>query len=89
MCLRTERNKKNWFYWCFPTNRAHALDLYLVFMSRTHFKQGVGKVDSPISTSEGSKPVKLRTKTGLAEEGGITIRGATSRILIFRANQDT
>jgi hypothetical protein len=27
------------------------------------------------------------TKTGLAEEGGITIRGATTRILIFGANR--
>ena len=39
---------KFWFCWCFLTNRAHALDLYLVFMSRTHFKQSVGElVDSP------------------------------------------
>ena len=28
----------------FSTNRAHALDLYFVFMSRTHFKQSVGGV---------------------------------------------
>ena len=34
---------KFWFYCCFPTNRAHALDLYLVFMSRTHFEQSVGE----------------------------------------------
>ena len=27
----------------FPTNRAHALDLYLVFMGRTHFEQRVGE----------------------------------------------
>jgi len=50
-------------------------------------------VDSPISISEGPKPIKpkqkLKTKTGLAEEGDITIRGTTSRILIFRANQGT
>jgi hypothetical protein len=25
--------------WCFSTNRTHALDLCLVFMSRTHFEQ--------------------------------------------------
>ena len=78
-----------WLCWCFPTNRAHALDLYLVFMSKTHIKPSVGKVDSPISTSEGSEPVKLKTKTGLAEEGAITVRGATSRILILRANRGT
>ena len=63
-------------------------------MSRTHFKQSVKEiVDSPISTSEGSEPVKpklkLKTKKGLAEEGDITIRGTTTRILIFRANRDT
>ena len=53
-------------------------------MSRTYFKQSVGKVYSLISTSEGSEPVKpkskLKTKTGLAEEGGITIRGAATII---------
>ena len=44
-------------------------------------------VDSPISTSEGSEPIKpkskLKTKTGLAEEGDITIRGVITRILIL------
>jgi hypothetical protein len=44
--------------------------------------------DSLISTSEGPKPVKpkikLKTKTCLAEEGDITIRGIITRILIFR-----
>jgi hypothetical protein len=55
-------------------------------MSRTHFKVWGKIVDSPISTSECSEPIKLKTKTALAEEGGITIRGVTSRILIFRAN---
>ena len=37
-----------------------------------------GKIDFPISISEGPKPVesksKLKTKTGLAEEGDITIK---------------
>jgi hypothetical protein len=37
-----------WLCWCFPTNRAHALDLYLVFMSRTHFKQMWGE-DNPLN----------------------------------------
>ena len=50
-------------------------------------------VDSLISTSEGPEPIKpkqkLKTKTGLAEEGDITIRGTTSRIIIYRANQGT
>jgi hypothetical protein len=32
---------------------------------------------------------KLKTKIGLAEEGDITIRGATARIFIFEANQGT
>jgi hypothetical protein len=58
-------------------------------MSRTHFKQSVEKIDSLISTSEGSELVKLKTKTGLAEEGDITIRGPTSRIHIFRVNRGT
>ena len=44
-------------------------------------------------TSEGPEPVKpkskLKTKTGLAEEGDITIRGTTARIFIFGANQGT
>ena len=55
---------KFWFYWCFPTNRAHALDLYLVFMSRTHFKQSVGELDdSLISTSESSVPVEPKSNS--------------------------
>ena len=44
-------------------------------------------------TSEGPEPVKrkskLKTKTGLAEEGDITIKKTITRILIFRANQCT
>ena len=43
-----------------------------------------------IFTSEGSEPVKpkskLKTKIGLVEEGDITIRGVITRILIFIAN---
>ena len=35
------------------------------------------------------EPVKLKTMSGLAEEGDITIRGTTTRILIFRTNQGT
>jgi len=38
--------------------------------------------------SEHVKPKsKLKTRMGLAEEGGITIRGVITRILIFRVNQ--
>jgi hypothetical protein len=63
-------------------------------MSRTHFKQGVGDlINYQISTSESSKPIKpkskLKTKMGLVEVGAITIRGTTTRILVFRANQGT
>jgi hypothetical protein len=63
-------------------------------MSRTHFKQSVGElVNSPISTSESSEHVKLKsklkTKLGLAEEGDITIRCNITRILIFGINQGT
>jgi hypothetical protein len=40
--------------------RAHALDLYLVFASRTHFEQSVEEfVNSPNSTSENSKPANM------------------------------
>ena len=43
------------------------------------------------STSEGLEPVKpkskLKTKTGLAKDGGVTIRCVITRILIFRANR--
>ena len=45
------------------------------------------------STSEGPESVKpkskLKTKTGLAEEGDITIKSVITRILIFSANQGT
>jgi len=48
-------------------------------------------VDSPISTSQGPEPVKLKsklkTKIGLAKEG--TIRGVITRILVLRVNQGT
>ena len=48
-------------------------------------------VNSLISTSEGPEPVKpkskLKTKTGLAKEGDITIRGIVTRIFIFRTNR--
>ena len=44
-----------------------------------------------ISTSGGSEPVKpkskLKIKTGLAEEGDITIRGIIPRIFVFRTNR--
>ena len=58
-------------------------------MSRTHFKQTVGElVDSQISTSKSFEPVnpklKLKTKTGLAKEGDITIRGVITKIFIFK-----
>ena len=48
-------------------------------------------VNFPISTSESPEPVKpkskLKTKTSLAEEGDITIRGIIKRIFIFRTNR--
>jgi hypothetical protein len=63
-------------------------------MSRIHFKQSVEElINSPISTSESSELVNLKLnskpKTGLAEEGDMTMRGIITRILIFRANQGT
>ena len=68
----TEEWIKFWLCWCFPTNRAHALDLYLVFMSRTHFKQSVGKDSRLPNFYKCSEPVKpkskLKTKMGLAKK---------------------
>jgi hypothetical protein len=50
-------------------------------------------VDSPISTSEGPEPVKqkskFKTKTGLAKEGNITIRGVITRTFVFGINRGT
>jgi hypothetical protein len=90
-----------WFCWCFPTNKAHALDLYLVLMSRTHFKQSVRGDDPPNSTSGSSELVTMRRirlspkisfKTLNKEEevGGTTIRsatngGTTTRIFILKS----
>ena len=83
MYLRLEKNKL-WFYWCFPTNRAHALDLYLVCMSRTHFNQSVGELLIPQFLQVKvlnllSQKSKLKTKTGLTEEGNIIIRDTVTR----------
>ena len=62
-------------------------------MSRTHFKQSMGESVDSLNFYNCSEPIKpkskLRTKTGLAEEGDITIRGVITRIFIFRTNQDT
>ena len=73
-----------WFYWCFPTNRAHALDLYPVCMSRTHFKQSVGELLIPQFLQVKvlnllSQKSKLKTKTGLAEESNFIIRDTVTR----------
>ena len=77
----------------FSTNRAHALDLYLVFMSRTHLKQSMEESVDSTNFNKCSELVKLKsklgTKTDLVEEGDITIRGIITRILILRANQGT
>ena len=60
---------KVWFCWCFSTNRAHALDLCLVFVTRTHFEQGVGRsVDFPISKSECFEPITMM----YAEQDAVT-----------------
>ena len=84
---------KFWLCWCFSTNRAHALDLYLVFMSRTHFKQSVGEDSRLPNFYKCSEPIKpkskLKTKMSLVKGGDITIRGTTTRIVIFRANRGT
>ena len=45
--LNMSKDREEWikflFYWCFTTKRAHALDLCLIFISRTHFEQNVEK----------------------------------------------
>ena len=75
----------------FSTNRTDALDLYLVFMSRTHFKQSMGKLVDSSNFYKCSEPIKpkskLKTKTGLAEDGDITNRGIITRIFVFRTNR--
>ena len=75
---------KFWFCWCFPINRAHALDLYHVCMSRTHFKQSVGELLIPQFLQVKvlnllSQKSKLKTKTGLAEEDNIIIKDTITR----------
>jgi len=61
MCQTLGKNEQPfWFCWCFPTNRAHALDLCLVSMSRTHFSQ---LLENP--TSEDPRSVNMHTKTSL------------------------
>ena len=48
---------KVWFCWCFSTGRTHALDLCLIFVTRTHFERSVGgSVDPAVSTNGNSKP---------------------------------
>jgi len=58
MCQRLEYNEQTfWFYWCFPTNRAHTVDLGLVSMSRTHFSQ---LPENP--TSEDPRPMNMHSE---------------------------
>ena len=88
--LKDTKKTKFWFCWCFPTNRAHALDLYLVLWvghtsSKVWGKSTLQFLQVKVLNLSKQKS-KLKTKMGLVEEGGITIRGATSRIHIFRAN---
>jgi len=47
-----------WFCWCFSTNRAHALDLCLVFISSTRLKW---RLPTPNSKSEGPEYTSTRT----------------------------
>jgi hypothetical protein len=42
-----EEEIESWLCWYFSTNRAHALDFYLVFVTRTYLEQGVE--EQPIS----------------------------------------
>ena len=66
---------------------------YLYEQDTLQAKCGRSSSISQIFTSEGFEPIKpkskLKTKMGLAEEGDITIRGTTTGILVFRANQGT
>ena len=84
---------KFWLCWCFPINRANAVDLYLVCMSRTHFKQSAReslilqflqvKVLNLLSQKS-----KLKTKTGLTEEGNIIIRDTVTRYAAIQVSID-
>jgi len=95
MCLRTERNKKNFGSTGVfpPIEPMHLISTFSLWARHTSRKVWRSQLIPQISISESSEPVKPKskpkTKTGLAEEGGTTIRGATSRILIFRENRGT
>ena len=62
-----------------------------LFYEQDTLQAKCGEIDSPISISEGPKPVKpkskLKTNIGLVEEGDITIRGIITRIFVFRTNR--
>jgi len=91
MCLRLEKNKKSFgSVGVFPPTEPMHLISTLSYEQDT--LQSVGElVDSPnfykwkFWTCQ--TRIKLKTKMGLVEEGEITTRGATTRILIFSANQ--
>ena len=95
MCLRIERNKESFgSVGVFPPTEPMHLISTLSYEQETlqaKYKRKI--VDSPISTSKGSEPAKLksklRTKMGLMEKGGITIRGVITRIFVFRTNRGT
>jgi hypothetical protein len=55
-----------WFCWCFSTNIAYALDLYLVLLNRTHFKQSVERRRS-LNSEEGMKKVAPPLEVPLME----------------------
>ena len=66
----------------------HALDLYLVCMSRTHFKQSTGESLIPQFLQVKvlnllSQKSKLKTKTGLMEEGNIIIKDTVTRYAVI------
>ena len=93
MCLKIERNKK---IFCSvgvfpPTDPMHLISTLSYEQDTLQAKCGGEQLILQISTSEGPEPVKqkikLKTKTGLAEEGDITIRGIIIRILVFRTNR--
>ena len=61
LCLRLEKNKYTLVMLVFSTNRADALDLCLVSMSRTHFEKHGGFFNSQTLPSEGPRSKSTNT----------------------------
>ena len=95
MCLRLEKKNKVLVLLVFSHQQSPCTWSLPCLYEQDTLQAKCGRSSSipQIFTSEGSGPVKpkseLKTKTGLAKEGDITIRGVITRILVLRANRGT